>query len=559
MPSLQESCALSTALQSFFYCGRAFQLRAAFYCSFFPLAGSSIPKARPVASGTIPGLLSSLGSEWDALMLETFTLRRTLEQTREELSQALYQHDAACRVIARLMKEKDQLRASLTSAQAALASRPAGGAAADAGAGDAAGAGVSAGADAGAASEAALSAVKDRSKELSKLRRKRAAPADTAASADVSSLSLRHTYTPHSAATPGITALATASSAGIGGSPDLLGRGHMVLTGGADRSVLLYDTAAGAVAARMEHATSRGAVAAVAFHPHRDVLYSAGGDGAVRAWANVSIPPPSGLAVGGSYRAAATLRPHARDVIALAAHPHGDLVAAVAKDGAWSLSDAAAGRVLAVVAGDGSPDSAAAGASYSCGGLHPDGLLLCAGGADGDVRVFDLREMKVVAELGAGVDGGAPRKPVTALAFSENGYTMATGSAGGVVRIWDLRKVASARAVLHSRPRATAEEAAAAVAAGVAGAGAAAVSALSFDFSGHFLASGAANGSLVAWDVRADFAPLLTAGDAEGAITGLGWAHGGRSLYSVSMDRGLRVYAAAGAAGGAGAANAMNE
>lgn len=499
-------------------------------------------------------------------MLETFTLRRTLEQTREELSQALYQHDAACRVIARLMKEKDQLRASLTAAQAALASRPAGGAAADsgAGAGDSSSAGVSAGADAGAASEAALSAVKDRSKELSKMRRKRAAPADTASSAEVSSLSLRHTYTPHSAATPGITALATSSSAGIGGSPDLLGRGHMVLTGGADRSVLLYDTAAGAVAARMEHATSRGSVAAVAFHPHRDVLYSAGGDGAVRAWANVSVPPPSGLAVGGSYRAAATLRPHARDVIALAAHPHGDLVAAVAKDGAWSLSDAAAGRVLAVVAGDGSPDAAASAGAYSCGGLHPDGLLLCAGGVDGDVRVFDLREMKVVAELGAGVEGGAQRRPVTSVAFSENGYTMATGTAGGVVRIWDLRKVASTRALLHARPRAAAEEAAAAVSAGGAGAAAAGVSALSFDFSGHFLASGSADGSLVAWDVRADFAPLLTAGDAEGALTGLGWAHGGRSLYSVSMDRGLRVYSAAAAAGGAGAGagagkNAMDE
>ena len=76
-----------------------------------PIKVNKTVKPKPAGATSIPGMLAVFHNEWDALMLETHELRKDLHATRQELSHALYQHDAACRVIARLVKERDEARA----------------------------------------------------------------------------------------------------------------------------------------------------------------------------------------------------------------------------------------------------------------------------------------------------------------------------------------------------------------------------------------------------------------------------------------------------------------
>lgn len=81
-----------------------------YVCNTNYLLGPDTAPPRPPTQSSIPALLHTLQNEWDALVLETFALKQQYNSTRQELSYALYAQDAASRVVARLIRERDAAR-----------------------------------------------------------------------------------------------------------------------------------------------------------------------------------------------------------------------------------------------------------------------------------------------------------------------------------------------------------------------------------------------------------------------------------------------------------------
>ncbi|MFF2194248.1 WD40 repeat domain-containing serine/threonine protein kinase [Streptomyces sp. NPDC058157] len=176
-----------------------------------------------------------------------------------------------------------------------------------------------------------------------------------------------------------------------------------------DRTVRLWDLAAGTVAATLD--AHGGTVRSVAFSPDGRTLAAGGEDGAVRLW-DVT-----------ARTVAATLTGHTAHVASVAFSPDGRTLASGSGDTTIRLWDPATGTAAATLTGNNSTVRSVA--------FSPDGRTL-AGGGGRTVRLWDVATRTAATKLN-GHTGS-----VAAVAFSPDGVHLASGSEDTTVRVWRL-------------------------------------------------------------------------------------------------------------------------
>ncbi|KAI7853041.1 WD40-repeat-containing domain protein [Circinella umbellata] len=445
-------------------------------------AHPEIVRPRPPKLSSVPSLLSALQNEWDSVMLEAFTLKQQYQQVRQELSHALYQNDAATRVIARLKKERDSAREALSNVQEHL------GAAAPAQAQQEAQPQESMEVDSSGLPEEVIAKLDETNKALSEGRRKRKPPAEHTSIDEVKTFTQTSTIpSMHTSRSPGITSV------------DVDHSGQFILTGGNDKHVQIYNKAEEKIFANLTGHTKK--VTAVKFRGQEvehDIAISASADKHVRIW----VP-------GGSkgYHVGHNITAHNGEATDLAVHPSKDYFVSSGMDSKWSFYDFESGKSI-VDAVDPETD-----AGYTAIEFHPDGMILGAGTADSTVRIWDVKAQRVAATFGEHTG------KINALAFSENGYILATASEDNLVKLWDLRKLSNTKTFTLDEGYK--------------------INSLSFDNYAQYLAIGGT-------DVRIlkakDGSPIANFSDNTAEVTGVKWAPLAKSLLAAGLDRTVRYY-----------------
>jgi pre-mRNA-processing factor 19 len=337
-------------------------------------------RPRPLTATSISGLLGTLQNEWDALMLETFNLKKQLDTSRRELSHALYQNDAACRVIARLIKERDQARDELEKWKR----------------------------DVGAGGNfqtrdlppEVLQALQDKLKVLSQARREMALPVDLATRDQLHSYKCAGSILAHKINNPGTLCI------------DIHPTKPFIVTGGMDSTAIIYDINENKKLATL--AGHEDSINSVVFHPS-DAVFTGSADTTVKVW----------TPKGNSYECYNTFTDHKAPVVAVDLHPTGTYILTASKDSSWGFYDFDRGVLLTQVL---EPERA----PFNCAKIHPDGVIFASGSEGNLVRIWDLRNQKNVATF-------QHQGPVISVDFSENGYYLVSGSEDNTVKVWDLR------------------------------------------------------------------------------------------------------------------------
>ncbi|KAI1277722.1 WD40-repeat-containing domain protein [Xylaria sp. FL0933] len=314
-----------------------------------PIKSARVVRPRPPALTSIPALLSTFQNEWDALALETYNLNEQLARTREQLATALYQHDAAVRVISRLVQERDEARQALSRVSISAGAPNSGDAMA---------------VDSEGLSPELVAKVDETQARLSKTRKKRPVPEEWATPDDVTAFAVR-----------------TSNSLPVSNATTLASEGAYGAVGGLEGDVAIYSVEAD----KLERNFTVG-------EPVTDSIW----DGP-RVFVSTS---KSSVKIFESGNETASFAEHAGPATGLAIHPSKAILASIGADKSFVFYDLEnlkrATRVYT-------------NAALTACAFHPDGHLFAAGTDAGDIKLF----MTNTGEEAASFPLGAPIQAIT--------------------------------------------------------------------------------------------------------------------------------------------------
>ncbi|XP_020599471.1 pre-mRNA-processing factor 19-like [Phalaenopsis equestris] len=460
-----------------------------------PVKTNKVVKPRPLQAASIPGLLGMFQNEWDALMLSNFALEQQLHTARQELSHALYQHDAACRVIARLKKERDEARVLLAQAERQIPLSTA------VTAND--NAIVSNGKRAAedefgpdgkrvrpGITSTIISELTECNAMLSGHRKKRQVPPTLASIDDLEKYTQVSSHPLHRTNKPGILTV------------DIHPSKDIIATGGVDTNAVIFDRSSGQILCTLTGHSKK--ITSVKFVPKDELFVTASGDKTVRVWQGTDD---------GNYSCKHVLKDHTSDVQSVTIHATHKYCVTASLDNTWCFYDLASGTCLTQV---GEPSGQE---GYTSAAFHPDGLILGTGTSDALVRIWDVKSQSNVAKF----DGHMGS--VTAISFSENGYFLATAALDGV-KLWDLRKLKNFRSFAPYDANTP-------------------TNAVEFDYSGNYLAIAGSDVRVyqvanvkLEWNLIKSFPDL----SGTGKVTCVKFGADAKYLAVGSMDRNLRIF-----------------
>ena len=477
-------------------------------------AGNSSSAAAPTPPTitSIPSLLSHMQSEWDSLMVSQYELRRQLHETRQELSQALYQNDAAVRVIARLTMERDQARSMVgggASTEVEPSSAPS---AANGGAANSNNSDNKNESDENAMTDeisspsipsSALTEMSATWDVLSKGRKKRQLPPDLATSSTIGAYAETSSKSYH-------------KTSGKTGIKSMVVKGDDILTVGADKQVIVYNTKSEEVVGTASLAKGLAGKKEVTC---ADMLLrvvdgegEGGRDGERRILAGGSDGTIRLLDC--SFKEVDKAVVCTSSVVGVHFHFCGSYFLAACSGGSLVFGNLSSLSTFVTL-----PDTP--GTVYSSSALHPDGLIYACGTDDGDLKVWDLKSSSVATTLSTGQKGDK----IVSITFSENGYTLAAGAESGMVTMFDLRKQ-KATGVANEGGKAFGNSA----------------KGLSFDCSGKLLAYACCDG--VGVSTVKPFEEVAKFIGHKKEITGVGFGPSNKQIITASMDKTVKFFGA---------------